>query len=137
MQFGFDALTDEARYALERAAIFWRRRPLGGVDVFTESFDVEDSDYRDSERDLPLAEQSERPKKYRAQGVRVWKHPDTGQYWYLINNTVFYSEQRYTKDYRFYPPTVEVKTVLDVPEDPDQYRDLLNSLPPMAVSRLI
>lgn len=137
MQFGFDYITDEARHALDKANIFWRRRPLGGIDVFTESFDVVDAERREDGTELSLAEQYERPKKYRSQGVRVWKHPETGQYWYLISETVFYSEQRYKKDYRFYPPTVEVKTVLDIPEDPDQYRDMLNSLPPMAVSRLI
>ena len=139
MKFYFNYLTDEARDALDANNIQWRRNPSGGIDVYTENFDLADDDYRVREVD-PL--DPDRKRAFRAQGVRVWKHPDTGDYYYLISDVVFRKYDRVKNerhlDYRGVSSygTNFVAAVLDVvpPEEQGSWRDRLMQLQPPAES---
>lgn len=136
MKFGFNYFTDEARDALEKIGVQWKREE-NTISIYTDYIDLVEEDLRD--RWIERTEQRiDLHKAYREQTVRVWKNPDTGTYYYLFNNeTLFYSYKKYQTDHSTTPPTQFEISVLDYPEDQEKFRDILLSRPAMARGVLI
>lgn len=134
---GFNAFTDEARDKLDELGVVWKRIPSpsggpSGIDIFTESYDLKEKEWRDKPYDhLDFPGDK---KEYEAQGFRTWKHPESGDYLMWIGGCVFRKYTIQKVDHRFTPPTIFVTDVLDYREEDDSFRDLLLSIRPMAES---
>ena len=130
--FGFNYTTDECLDKLDELGIYHRRQGTM-VEIFTEQFDVDEA----QERDGLLAKifdlvHYERPKKVKQQGLRIWLHPETHVYYYLIKDVVFKMYEKRSKDYSTSPPTVVTVSVFDVVEksEQDYWRSILMRQPP-------
>ena len=135
MKFGFNHITEDASSKLAEIKVrFYRQDSMWVVE--TEAYDQHENEFRkledDYNKDFPFPE--ELKKEYKEQGTRIWKRPDTGWYYYLIREVVFFMRHKIMLDYGACPPTGYVVSILElVPKDKqDSYRDILINKPPNA-----
>lgn len=136
MKIGVSHITDEALEELNRLGVIAKREEHSWS-IFTDPYDLYYTDF--IERHITGIEAEYMPapqdrKEYRAQGLRIWKSPDSGRYYYLIKDRVFYMEQRIKKDYSATEVTQFVVTLFDLVDeyDQDHFRDILMKQQPMA-----
>lgn len=136
MKLGVNGLTDEALEKLEDLGVIVRRVETTPnsryYEIYTEPYDLAEQQWRDAPWDW--LEFPGDKKEYEAQGFRVWKHPETGDYYLWIKQTVFRKSSKITKDYSTNPPTQFSFDYIDYDPADDSYRDTLLSIMPMAQS---
>src|SRR5215831_21355380 len=105
MRFGFTALSDSAKTQLESLGIRYFPQDTMWV-IETEAYDQRESEWRGKRENYEssVSIPGELKKEWNAQGTRVWKNPDTGRYFYLIKDHVFWMQPTIYVDRRFNPP---------------------------------
>lgn len=138
MQYGFTHCTDEALEKLRELGITIKRpQPSNQLVIYTHQHDVAAEELRDKsfeyggvDADLPKDKQI----ALQHQGVKTWKHPENGNYYFLIEGWVFFKYDKIRTDHSTIPPTKNVISVLDLEEEQDRWRDFFNNIP-LAVDR--
>lgn len=130
MKFGFNYMTDEAREKLQELGVTFRKEGSLWC-VYTDYVDLLEQDLRD--RWIEQVDNADIPRMVKEQTVRLWKHPDTGEYYFMLNNEhIFVKSSRYKTDRSTNPPTQYEFSLFDYPEDQESFRDLLLNRPPAA-----
>ena len=135
MKFGFNDISDEAKDKLVQSGARFYKQDTQWI-VETEAYDQHENEFQrlKDEYSLEIPTPRELKEEYKRQGTRIWKHPDTGTYYYLIGGSVFRMNNIPFSDYSVYPPTTHVVSVLEwVPkEDQIFWKDILVQRPPNA-----
>lgn len=124
MKLGFNHWTDEAREKIEELSVSYKREETG-VAIYTDSLDI--TFEQAVEIGLIVSEQQIDKGRYWSQALRIWKHPESGDYYYLIKDTVFRKFDKQVKDYSTKPPTIFVTSIFDLVDrdQQDHYREIL------------
>lgn len=140
MRFGYNVITESGKEALARLSIrFFRNSEDTMWLVDSEEYDIKEEEWRNKRPEWIVrdATPSDLRKEYIAQQTRVWKHPDTGKYYFLFQDMVFVKYDKIELDNHTLPgqPSTQiVVSILDVvPKDQQEhYREILINRPPNA-----
>lgn len=141
MQLGFTHVTDEAIEALREIGLPVKRdRPSNHLIIYTHPYDVELEILRDKSFEYGGVDASlprDHDMALKVQGLKMWKNPDSGNYYYLIEGVVFFKYDKVSTDRSTVPPTRNVISVLDLEEDQDRWIDFFKNIPLAVDSPLI
>lgn len=131
MQLGFNHATEEAISKLEDCGVTVKRYSTVVI-VYTHPYDVELEVLREKSFEYGGVDASlpqDHSKALRVQGLKMWKNPDNGNYYYLISGVVYFKYDSIITDRSTVPPTKNVVSVLDLEEDQDRWIEFFNNIP--------